>query len=186
MGQPPSAVIGPDSRGRLSHNRRIAQVNFSPCLRNGSGITSLIDLEHAAERHEDRSHAGAWERVWSAREWRSLEFGKLFPTRSLGFAKSFEHLTFDFVPWPRQAVVPLWPAFRHAGLEAVGSGRVGRRRGGLRLPGRPADRSIDARWAAPQREPTSGSQLPRKSSPPRPLASSTTSSESATAVSMGV
>ena len=39
----------------------------------------------------------------------------------LDFAKAFEHLTFDFVPWPRQAVVPLWPAFRHARLEAVGS-----------------------------------------------------------------
>jgi len=31
-------------------------------LENGSAITSRIDLEHAAERHEDRSHAGAWER----------------------------------------------------------------------------------------------------------------------------
>jgi len=34
-------------------------------LRNGSGITSRIDLEHAAERHENRSHAGAWERGFS-------------------------------------------------------------------------------------------------------------------------
>jgi hypothetical protein len=37
-------------------------LNRTAKLGNGSRITSRIDLEHAAERDEDRSHAGAWER----------------------------------------------------------------------------------------------------------------------------
>src|SRR5262249_6524712 len=39
----------------------------------------------------------------------------------LNFVKLFEHLTFEFAPRPRQAVVPLGPPLGHAGLEAVGS-----------------------------------------------------------------
>jgi hypothetical protein len=31
-------------------------------LWNGTGLTSQFDVQHAAERHKDRSHAGAWER----------------------------------------------------------------------------------------------------------------------------
>ena len=31
-------------------------------LRNGPVLTSRSNVERAAERHEDRSHAGAWER----------------------------------------------------------------------------------------------------------------------------
>src|SRR6202522_1464717 len=34
-------------------------------VRNGPAITSLVELMHAAERQEDRSHAGAWEREFS-------------------------------------------------------------------------------------------------------------------------
>jgi hypothetical protein len=46
-------------------------------------MSSRIDSEHAAERHEERSHAGAWERGFSGRESSYLEVGKLFPTCSL-------------------------------------------------------------------------------------------------------
>ena len=39
--------------------------HFSARVRNGPGITSLIELVLAAERQADRSHAGAWEREFS-------------------------------------------------------------------------------------------------------------------------
>jgi hypothetical protein len=35
------------------------------------GSSSSIDVEHAAERHENRSHAGAWERGM----WVEMTFG---------------------------------------------------------------------------------------------------------------
>ena len=47
-------------------------------LRNGTGITSLIDVVRAAERQEDRSHAGAWERVFSVAEHSFSNSGSYF------------------------------------------------------------------------------------------------------------
>ena len=51
-------------------------------LRSASGTTCRIDVEDAAERHEDRSHAGAWERGSSAARTVRIEIGKLIMAHS--------------------------------------------------------------------------------------------------------
>jgi hypothetical protein len=45
-------------------------------------VTSRIKREHAAERHEVRSHAGAWERGCSAARSVCIEIGKFIPAQS--------------------------------------------------------------------------------------------------------
>jgi hypothetical protein len=54
-------------------------------FRNGAVLTSRSGVEHAAERHENRSHAGAWERDFLVADLQTsnFEFAKLSPTRSL-------------------------------------------------------------------------------------------------------
>jgi hypothetical protein len=48
---------------------------------NGPGMTTRIKLDRAAERREDRSHAGAWERELSGPRAFGLKIGTLFPSR---------------------------------------------------------------------------------------------------------
>src|SRR5437588_247255 len=50
---------------QTSNPKRAADADGA--VTNGSAIDSRIDLEHAAERHEYRSHAGASERAYPKR-----------------------------------------------------------------------------------------------------------------------
>ena len=51
---------------------------------------------------------------------RLAHFGPIDECR-LDFSNSLDHIEFDLLPRLRQAVVVLWPAFGHAGLETVGA-----------------------------------------------------------------
>ena len=54
---------------RASVLKKVGTNELSRGLGNAAEITSLIELKHAAERQEGRSHAGAWERgSWVAED----------------------------------------------------------------------------------------------------------------------
>ena len=66
----------------------------------------------------------------SARHTLPIGDGRILPLRQrfgladewhLDFANTFEHLTFDFLPWFHQAVVVFGPAFRHSRFKAIRS-----------------------------------------------------------------
>ena len=69
--------------GRVGQTRiKLFFAGATLVLRNGSVINSLIELVRTAERQEDHSHAGAWERGFSGRQASRLEISKLTPRRS--------------------------------------------------------------------------------------------------------
>jgi hypothetical protein len=51
-----------DEMMRIGGGRSAREFGEIACFRKWRGMTSQRDIGRAAERHEERSHAGAWER----------------------------------------------------------------------------------------------------------------------------